>query len=225
MNRTMIDVTHDGLPAALPAIRALPAGNVVALYDTGSPDIAATPGDIAEIPSNLYTVFIDQGFTGSPNMHATVRDCENGAWSLANAVDKTGWHPARPTLYLGYPDTVTLAYQAGWRGDVWVVRPSDTAPTSPPAVPQGMTVVAVQWNYPGAYDGSVIFDPTWPGGTVTTPPPVPDPAPVVTLQGDWKWCRKCQCLTYAPNENTSVCAAGGHHDTKGSFIYYLPALH
>lgn len=223
MTRTMIDVTHDGLPGALAAIHGLHENDIVALYDTGSPDIAASPSDIAAIPVPFLTVvFIDQGFTGSPNSKAMIRDCEQGAWSLDRAVNKTGWTVPRPTLYLGYPDTATLAYQAGWRGDVWLVRPSSSPPASPPAVPQGMNVVAVQWNYPGAYDGSVVFDPTWPGESMAQPT---DPSlPVIDIQDNWAWCHKCQGMFYKPGQSKSVCPAGAQHDGGGSFNYAITNL-
>lgn len=173
MTRVMIDTTHNGLAAALPVIKTLPAGNLVALYDTGTPGIPASPGDIAEIPSNLVKVFIDQGFTGSPNMSATVRDCENGAWSISNAVNKTGWNVDRPTLYLGFPDTAIQAAQAGWKGDVWLVHSASAPPTTPPMVPSGLNVVGVQWNFQNLnFDVTIVFDPTWPAKAAVpvTPP-------------------------------------------------------
>lgn len=186
MTRVMIDVTHKGFPAALRVIDLLPAGDIVALYDTGSPDIAATPGDIAQIPKTLHTVFIDQGFTHSPNFNATVRDCENGAWSIPRAVNKTGWNVPRPTLYLGFPDTAQAAFNAGWRGDVWLVRPSSVPPTSPPIVPKGLNVVAVQWQFGTAFDRSVVFDATWPGVKMPTATPKPPPGQW-TNPGFWEW--------------------------------------
>lgn len=174
--RQMIDVTHDGLPNARQAIAGLMVGDLVALYDTGSPDIAATEADIQSIPKILDLVFIDQGFTGSPNLSANIRDCENGAWDLPHAVDKTGWNVKRPCLYLGYPDTAQKAYQLGWRGDVWLVQPNATPPDKPPFIPPGLNVVAVQWDFSNAgYDVSKVFDTTWPGEpvnpVVATPPP------------------------------------------------------
>lgn len=173
MTRTMIDATHVGLPLALPVIKALPPGNIVALYDTGSPDISATPADLAQIPFNIQVAFIDQGFTDSPNPAATVRDCENGAWSLSRAVVLTGWLAARPTLYLGYPDTVIKAYNAGWRGDVWLAMSSARPPIAPPIVPSGINVVAIQWYYVNPnYDKSVVFDSRWPLKEDPIPPPI-----------------------------------------------------
>lgn len=179
MARTMIDTDHSGLQRALPAINALPNGSIVAMYDTGSPDIMATPADWAQIHTGLVAVVIDQAFTGSPNLKANVRDCENGAWTLAKAVDKTGWEPegGRPTLYLGFPDTAQQAFQLGWRGDIWIAMPSNTEPVNPPPVPEGLNVVAQQWNYTNpAFDVNKVFDSTWPGAKVVTPPPPPPAA-------------------------------------------------
>lgn len=170
--RIMIDTTHDGLPSALNRIRSLPSGDLVALYDTGSPNIAATPADLAEIPANLHTVLIDQGFTGSPNLSANIRDCENGAWLIKNAVNKTGWNVSRPMLYLGFPDTALQAFNAGWRGDVWLVLSAGAPPATPPVVPTGLNVVGVQWNFSNVeWDESIIFDPSWPQPQTTPPPP------------------------------------------------------
>jgi hypothetical protein len=222
MSRRMIDTTHNGLPAALSTIRALPAGNLVALYDTGSGGIAATAADIAEIPTNLTTVFIDQGFTGSPNIHATVRDCENGAWQLEKAVNKSGWNVPRPTLYVGFPNTVQEAYNLGWRGDVWTVRSSPTAPTSPPNVPPGINVVGTQWNFSNPnFDESVIYDNTWPEAKVTTPAQPTPTVPPFNVQTNWAWCHKCQGLFYKPGETSSVCPAGSQHDGSLSGNYLI----
>lgn len=216
MTRVMIDTTHSGFPAALPHLNNLPAGNVVGLYDTGSPNIAATPADIAAVPTQLHTAFIDQGFTGSPNLHANVRDCEQGGWVVSQAVKKTGWNVDRPTLYLGFPDTAKEAADNGWKGDVWLVQSSNVAPTAPPAVPAGLNVVAVQWNFTNpAFDESVIFDPTWPLKASTPPPPH-------TIQQDrWRYCHKCQGLFYGPLQSSSHCPAGGIHDGAQSGNYVL----
>lgn len=188
MTRVMIDATHNGLPVAMSTIRSLSAGDIVALYNTGSSDIIASAADIASIPKNLHTVFIDQGFTGSPNLKATIRDCESGAWELSKAVNKTGWNVPRPTLYLGYPDTVGEAHSLGWRGDVWLVGPNASAPLSPPAVPEGINVVGVQWNFKNPdFDASVIFDPTWPEVKVSNPTPVKPTVPPGQWNDPAKW--------------------------------------
>lgn len=225
----MIDTTHAGLPTALPVIRGLGAGDVVAFYDTGSSFIEETAADLALIPAHLTVVMIDQGYTGSPNFKAKIRDCENGAWQLERAVDKTGWDVDRPTLYLGYPDTMQQAHDLGWRGDVWIVMPSPYPPTSVPTAPPGINIVGIQWNFSNPnWDGTELFDPTWPlkGDPVTTPPvPVP-PALRLMLQEGWDWCKKCQGLFYGPNQAQSVCPAGETHDGSGSYNYpLLAAIH
>jgi hypothetical protein len=153
----MLDCTH-----ANAATVPLDGIQLAALYDTGSPSIAATPADVARFVNNrIPVVFIDQGYTGSPNLNAYVRDCENGAWTIERAVDRTGWNVQRPTLYLGYPNTPQAAYDAGWRGDVWVVHPGWFM-TGPPPMPDGITCVAVQNVYLPAYDTSTVYDATWP---------------------------------------------------------------
>lgn len=211
--RVMIDATHAGFPTALAHITALPAGNVVAVYDTGSPSVAATPADIATIPTRLHTVFIDQGFTGSPNLNANVRDVENGAWVMSHAVNKTGWNVERPTLYIGFPDSVQDAVNNGWKGDVWLVHASNVPPTVPPAVPAGINVVAVQWNFGNPnFDESVVFDANWPAKA---------PVPPHTIQQDqWRYCFKCAGLFYG-KAAVSHCPAGGTHDGSKSGNYVL----
>lgn len=217
MTRVMVDATHNGLPAALPTIKVLAAGDLVALYDTGSAGIAATVSDLNEIPSRLGIVLIDQGFTGSPNLKADVRDCENGGWLLQKAVNKTGWNVARPTLYLGFPNTAQQAFDAGWRGDVWLVMASSTPPINPPTVPVGLNVVGIQWNFTNPnFDVSTIFDPTWPEAIM------PDPTPIPGIQPNWLWCNKCQGLFHGPGMAESHCPAGGTHDGSKSFNYSLP---
>ena len=107
MNRVMVDATHNGPPSALSTINQLITGDLVALYDTGTAGVAATVSDLDEIPKKLGIVLIDQGFTGSPNMKANVRDCENGAWLLQKAVNKTGMMIAAYSIYppMRHPST------------------------------------------------------------------------------------------------------------------------
>lgn len=160
MTRSMGDAIHDNVPALAAVQSSL---QVVAGYVTGSPDIVWTPADWAQF-GGLVPVTIDQGFTGSPVAAANVRDVEAGAWTAAAAVDLTGWTTARPTIYCSL-DVLPQLEQVGWQGDVWVADYTSAAPGSPSAVPAGMTCVAVQWTDQGgggAYDLSVVFDPTWP---------------------------------------------------------------
>ena len=41
-------------------------------------------------------------------------------------------------------------------------------------------------------------------------------------QTDWKWCNKCQSLSFAGNTSPGACAAGGSHNHAGSGDYALP---
>jgi hypothetical protein len=138
--------------------------DMVAGYVTGTAEIQWTAADWA-LFAGTATVTIDQGANGSPVPTADVRDVETGAWTVEAAVSAP-WDAARPTIYCSL---ATLPQLAGWAGDVWVADWTGTPPTSPPAVPAGMTCVAVQYSDQGgggAYDLSVVFDPAWP----TAPP-------------------------------------------------------
>jgi hypothetical protein len=165
MTRSMGDAIHDDV-AALAAV----AGSLqlVAGYVTGSPDIVWTSSDWAQFPG-LVQVTIDQGFTGSPVEAAVVRDVEAGAWTASAAVDVSGWTAARPTIYCDQ-STLPSVLADGWQGDLWLAIvgwvPGDSLPSAP-----GCTIVAVQnqEDVAGAYDLSVVLDPTWPGGNTSMP--------------------------------------------------------
>lgn len=185
--RLLLDTTHRGLPGALGIIKTLKADDTVGGYDTGTPDISWLPSDWSQIPPQLNRVTIDQGFTGSPNLGATVRDVERGAWTMTNAVHLTGWHVPRPTLYVGYPNTLQNVHDAGWRGDVWVALEAAVQPSRPPAAPPGITVVAQQWDYKNPdYDLSVVFDPYWPKARPIVPVPQSPPGQWHDA-ATWKW--------------------------------------
>lgn len=148
------DAIHNGV-AQIPR-----SAQVVMGYDTGSPDIQWTAEDWARFETKRK-VHIDQGFTGSPSLTATVRDVEAGAWTPDNAVgNRAGWDPERPTIYCNR-DTLPRVLELGWKGDLWLAIPTGTAPTAAPIVP-GCTVVAVQFAFDGPVDRSVVFDPYWP---------------------------------------------------------------
>ena len=38
-------------------------------------------------------------------------------------------------------------------------------------------------------------------------------------QSDWRWCSKCQGLTYAGNSAKGSCPAGGEHNQKRLELY------
>jgi hypothetical protein len=157
VTRTMADATHVNVHALIGAGFDLVAG-----YVTGTPPIRWTPADWALFPPGQVT--IDQGYGGFPVLDADVRDVETGAWTVADAVSLAGWTVARPTIYCSLA-TLPQLEAAGWRGDVWAADWTGTPPAVPPPMPPGMTCVAVQYTDQGgggAYDLSVIFDPTWP---------------------------------------------------------------
>ncbi len=43
----------------------------------------------------------------------------------------------------------------------------------------------------------------------------------MSLQANWRWCNKCQCLAFAGNPSAGCCAAGGTHNYAGSGAYGL----
>jgi hypothetical protein len=43
----------------------------------------------------------------------------------------------------------------------------------------------------------------------------------MSIQDNWRWCNKCQALTFAGGANLGPCAAGGEHDHSGSGNYGL----
>lgn len=161
--RTMGDATHD----CVPQLAALNGLELVAGYDTGSFDIAWTADDFARFPG-IPHLTIDQGFTGSPNLKANIRDVEFNAWAPGQAVNRAGWNVPRPTIYCtlsetGYGLLTTPGVLAdGWRGDLWLSIPGWQPGDALPATP-GCTVVAVQNDFTNpSYDLSVVLDPYWP---------------------------------------------------------------
>jgi len=165
MTRFMYDGTHVNVQA----IREHASKNaLIAWYGTGSPDIQWTSQDIADFDGHVM-VEIDQKFTGSPVPAATVRDVENGAWTVADAVNTQDWTAERRTIYCSQ-DTVPEVIEHGWKGDLWLAMPG-WAGTEPPKV-TGCTVVAVQNQVTASYDTSIVFDPDWPN----LAPKVPDDA-------------------------------------------------
>jgi hypothetical protein len=154
MNALGWDATHDNV-LSIPHNAAVVMG-----YDTGTPDIRWTPNDWGQFPTTRK-VHIDQGGIGSKVNTATVRDVETGAWTPEAAViDTKGWDAERPTIYCNQ-NTLPRVLAAGWHGDLWLAIPSNIRPTVPPVV-EGCTVVAVQFDFAGPYDRSVVFDDTWP---------------------------------------------------------------
>jgi hypothetical protein len=150
----MFDATHDNV-SAIPVNAEMVAG-----YDTGSADVRWTPTDWKRFATTRQ-VHIDQGAFARPSLTATVRDVESLAWTPETAVrDTAGWNAGRRTIYCNL-DTLPRVLAAGWHGDLWLAIPSSVPFVEPPYVP-GCTVVAVQYQFTGSYDRSIVYDPYWP---------------------------------------------------------------
>jgi len=151
---------------------------LVAGYDTGSPEVRWTDADKAYVRGlGLIFVGIDQGFTGSPVPATPVRDVERGAWSPEAAVNRAGWTAERPTIYAARDDMLTVV-ELGWTGDIWLAWP-ETFPPARDAVLAAYpeykraNLIGVQCgeDIAGLYDKSVIYDPYWPGRAPAPPAP------------------------------------------------------
>lgn len=154
MTATGYDTTHNSV-ANIPWNAAVVMG-----YDTGDPTTRWTALDWKRFP-RARKVHIDQGFTGSPVLTATVRDVEPRAWGARQAVQDTkGWNPVRPTIYCDQAD-LPAVLNAGWHGDLWLAILTTRPPAAPPDIP-GCTVVAVQHRFGSLFDTSVVFDDFWP---------------------------------------------------------------
>jgi hypothetical protein len=55
--------------------------------------------------------------------------------------------------------------------------------------------------------------------TLTTPAQAND-VTILSRQGGWRWCNRCQCLFYGDNYTTGWCPDGGGHNWQGSGYYY-----
>ena len=171
MTRTMYDAT-----SANEANVDYATAQMAAVYTTGSPDVEYSAAQIADLAAQgLVIVTIDQGFTGSPDPDAVVRDVERGAWTAQSAVDRSNWTAKRPTVYAARNDMLTVIAD-GWTKDIWLAWPSASPPTREfvlswyPELAKA-NLVAVQWQFDidGTHDASVVYDNTWPNAA----PPVP----------------------------------------------------
>ena len=162
MTRTMGDAIAANVPKLHAATFDLYAGYVTGTDGTkGTLQIKWTAADWSLFPASKR-VTIDQGY-GPHVLSATVRDVEAGAWSVAAAVNRTGWTAVRPTIYCSVSDLPALG-AAGWKGDVWVAWYNGN-PAFDFTPPPGINVVAKQYTDTGgggAYDLSTVFDPHWP---------------------------------------------------------------
>lgn len=155
MNRTMID----GLGINAAAMHAkMPNPDLVAVYDTGTPNILWTPQE-RSLFQGITQVTIDQGYRSPVITRSIVRDVEPGAWLPADAVGLGNWRAERPTVYCDRTDLQEVI-SLGWRRDVWLAWPGYTAPTAPNLGP--VNIVAVQNTNSAIPELSTVYDPYWP---------------------------------------------------------------
>jgi hypothetical protein len=169
MTRDMGDATHADVASLLSLDIQIVAG-----YDTGSPDIQWTQADWDLFPGKLQ-VHIDQGSgdTRSAEAHALVFDVETGAFApdQAAALINACTSP-RPTIYVNRSNmdaTIASAQQSSkWKGDIWLAYPGWRTGQALPPIPASCKFVAVQDFYASTYDVSYVLDDSWP-----ELPPVP----------------------------------------------------
>lgn len=155
MNRTMID----GLGINAAAMHAkMPHPDLVAVYDTGTPDILWTPQERSLFPG-ITQVTIDQGYRSPVITRSIVRDVEPRAWLPVDAVGLGNWQAERPTIYCDRID-LQAVISLGWRRDVWLAWPGYTASTPPNLGP--VNIVAVQNTNSAIPELSTVYDPYWP---------------------------------------------------------------
>lgn len=135
-----------------------PKPDLIFWYGTGTSDIIWSAFERDLFPG-IPHVEIDQGYKDKLPTVAQVRDVENGAWTVAAAVNRATWAAARPTIYCTR-STLPNVIAAGWKGDIWLAWPGwkgEPLPAHP-----GCTIVAVQDQWNQYFDRSTILDPNWP---------------------------------------------------------------
>lgn len=218
---------------------ALPAGVVPAGYDTGSGGVAWDGAQWAAHPDAIH---IDQDANAS-DFTADILDVEARA---ATPDECAGWYKSsvakfntvarvgqrHPSFYASAA-VITPIVNALIAGGVtsgpglWV---ADWNLSSAQAVLDVQNasgpfpIIGVQFRNVGPYDVSV-FSSIWlekraEKTPVQPPAPTPTPAPASGVQPLWRACRKCSGLVFAAYGG-DVCAAGGKHDTAGSYDYDL----
>lgn len=216
------DATHQN-------IGHLTMGVQSAGYFTGTPDIRWTATDFADHDTPYPAIAIDQSPNGS-RPDADIWDVEAGAGSVAgipqwitkareNYANHVRPEQRWPGIYLSMNnlDPAVKALEKAGIQDVgfWTAQPGIGLPA---AIQRVQTATGPYPDIGCQYVlGGLIDLDVWSLDWVTTVS-----GKSSGTQNQWRWCHKCQSLCYGPNEATSVCAAGGHHDTTGSLDYSLP---
>jgi len=159
MSRTMGDTIHANASILQGANIQLVAG-----YDTGTPDIKWTDPDWAMYPGITH-VHIDQGYGDSRSVeaHVLVFDVEPGAFNPAQAAALLDANTSvRPTIYVDrfnlLPTIVSAKNSKNWLGDVWLAYPGWHSGVPLPILPSGCRYVAIQDSYMHSYDLSTVLD-------------------------------------------------------------------
>lgn len=237
------DVTSSNLSSAPGPNSGLQA----ALYVTGTGGIAATAAQLAEYPNALRiaqwpVVAIDE--QSVPDYF----DLENNAITTADLtvlipVAIAAYHNVVrvgqrwPAVYCGDntspTDVANTLNGAGLGGQgvglvlvKWGLSQAEAEAllTGPASASNPYPVVGVQFSDHGPngepYDQDVFAE-WWVNQRSSKAAPPPPPP---TTQSGWRWCHKCQGLFYGPSEGSSVCPAGEHHDSTGSYDYSLGVI-
>lgn len=208
MSRSMGDAIHANVQTLVPLHLQLVAG-----YDTGTPDIKWTPADWALFPGVPH-VHIDQGYGTARSLTANVLDFEAGAFNPAMATLLINANESPdPTVYVNRDNmgaTIFSARQSPkFKGAVWLSFPGWNPGDPLPALPTDCRYVAIQNRLGGPYDLSVVLDDTWPGGAVK-------PYNIPGIPGTWTGE-----VTVTPNADGSVVVSG--YGTNGN-LYVVKAV-
>lgn len=161
--RIMGDTIHNNVQI----LRQLPI-QLVAGYDTGTPDIRWVPADWNLFPDEIH-VHIDQAFgdTRAIEAHVLVFDVEAGAFRPDQAAELINNNTSpRPTIYVNrdnmYATIASAQLSPKWHGDIWLAFPGWKPGEVLPKLPLGCRYVAIQNVFGGNYDTSIVVDDSWP---------------------------------------------------------------
>lgn len=230
-----LTTVYDCTGAALTNL-IIPISVQMAGYMTGQPPVPWTGQQFAAHPGAIR---IDQDNTAGPaSATADVFDLEPGAGTLDTL---PGWvHNAwqsylagtrpgqrKPAVYMSESNVTPVVNRLVAAGittgvNLWVAGTltADQAIAKVTTASGPFPIVGWQYGFLTDHDVS-IFSTTW-LNDVSGKPAAPAPKP--GNQAGWRWCSKCQCLTYYPHEADSYCAKGGRHDTMESHDYTLTFL-
>jgi len=105
------------------------------------------------------------------------------------------------------PVVVHQPYVVRYRYNLYGCQPMPLYPYIPYCHPMTIVYVNRPWPYNPMY-------------RVVEGKPLGNPCVATKKQADWRWCNKCQSLTYSAL-GAGVCAMGGGHTFDGSGKYYL----